>query len=129
MSIIYNNIQGGKSTYIRSIGCIQVMAQVGSFVPCASAEISVADTVLARVGAGIALHIEFYVALCSCVNINNIYIVYIGDAVQKGVSTFMAEMLEASVILQTATPDSLIIIDELGRGIMIIMNYYDIVHF
>jgi DNA mismatch repair protein MutS len=80
----------GKSTYLRQIGLLAIMAQMGSYVPAKKAELPIFDKVFTRVGAS--------------------------DNLAMGQSTFLVEMIETANILNTATPKSLILLDEIGRG-------------
>jgi len=90
MMILTGPNMAGKSTILRQIGLIVLIAQVGSFVPAARARIGIADRVFTRVGAS--------------------------DNLVRGQSTFMVEMAETSAILHTATRRSLVLLDEIGRG-------------
>jgi len=90
ISLITGPNMAGKSTYLRQVGLLAIMAQMGSFIPVTSANMPIFDKVFTRVGAS--------------------------DNLAMGQSTFLVEMIEAANILNSATPDSLILLDEIGRG-------------
>jgi DNA mismatch repair protein MutS len=90
MHILTGPNMAGKSTYMRQVALIALMAQMGGFVPASSAKIGVTDRIFTRIGAS--------------------------DFLSRGQSTFMVEMIEAANIINNATSKSLIILDEVGRG-------------
>src|SRR3954453_2282692 len=90
IAIITGPNMGGKSTYLRQAALIAILAQMGSLVPAESAVLPVVDRIFTRIGAS--------------------------DNLARGRSTFMVEMTETAVILNTATPRSFIVLDEIGRG-------------